>query len=562
MSITQASDSPLILQAKNKAKHLQSILRPRLPDVSHGECLNIISKLESERDWNTYLAKLKRTCADAGENIEADVFIRGTALSLIVKTASKYSLKVTVDPSKIENGISPLGNTPTRRLSMRIEPLNVQHGETYCEPSLDVTTNSLHFLNDWIYVDLNFIFPKEAFSVLTAIFAGNKACIDDEPCITRFESQREQCYMLTVKTNGVTDRADHGKNIVTDPLVLKVFQKGLDRLFAGYCRTAKAYSALYGKWGNKKLVTNFENALWRIHTDDPPYMATSNVFYSTVINGIQLNGYLTSAGPSIGAEDGEVALGVCSIVQLEDGEENKPGGYYIAKYGDKWQSKIYLKGFSESDIDRVTTKFGIPQGYNPERDTTFYHTPAFEQLCTWAGENPQFTKRASKSGNSYLPDWYEQVTTRPSVKKTRPTNQDFLKAIEKEPYLIDFGIHCSSHIDRKLTSKENKEIYLGQRDSFAHSGYREFSLCCEWLRDCQKRKTINTSFSSYGLKHMVEKWARKTGKDDYYVSNGAFIAAAIHMDFDWKPDFDSPNVRFNISGKSSPIMKLKEKVGA
>lgn len=59
---------------------------------------------------------------------------------------------------------------------------------------------------------------------------------------------------------------------------------------------------------------------------------------------------------------------------------------------------------------------------------------------------------------------------------------------------------------------------------------------------------------------MVEKWARTTGKDDYYVSNGAFIAAAIHMGFDWKPDFDSPNVRFNISGKSSPIMELKGKV--
>lgn len=555
MSISTKSESPLIAVAKNKAKHLQSLLKHQHPDISYGECLNIISKLERERDWNTYLAKLKKTCSAVVDNIDADVFILDTALPLIVKTASKYSLKVIVEPSQIENGISRLGETPTRRLPMRIEPLNAQYGETCCEPSLDVTMKSLHLLSDFIYVGLNFIFPEEAFSVLAAIFSGNKACIDDEPCITRFESQREQCYMFTVKTSGVTDNADHDKNIVTDPLVLKVFQKGLDRLFAGYGRAAKAYSALYGRWGNKKLVTNFENALWRMQTDTPPYMAASNLFYSTVIAGLQLNGSLTTIGPCICAEDGEVALGVCSIVHLEDGEEHKPGGYYIAKYGDKWQAKIYLKGFSESDVDSVTAKFGVPRGV-PERDTTFYHTLAFDHLCTWARINPQFTKRASRSGSGYLPGWYEQVMAR-LVMKVGPTNQDFLKALEKEPYLIDFGIRCSFHIDRKRTAEENHAIFQGQKESFADSGYREFNVCCEWLQGCATRKTINTSFSSYRLKHLVEAWAKKAGRDDYYVSNGAFIAAAIHMGFDWKPDFDSPNVRFNISGKSPAIIALK-----
>lgn len=144
-----------------------------------------------------------------------------------------------------------------------------------------------------------------------------------------------------------------------------------------------------------------------------------------------------------------------------------------------------------------------------------------------------------------------------SGKITSPTNQDFLEAIEKEPYLIDFGIRCSFHLDRKRTAEENRAIFQGQRESFADSGYREFSVCCEWLQGCTTRKTINTSFSSYRLKHMVEAWAKKIGLDDNYVSNGAFIAAAIHMGFDWKPDFDSPNVRFNISGKSPAIIALK-----
>jgi hypothetical protein len=142
------------------------------------------------------------------------------------------------------------------------------------------------------------------------------------------------------------------------------------------------------------------------------------------------------------------------------------------------------------------------------------------------------------------------------------TEQDFLNAIEKEPYLIDFGIRCSFHIDKKKTAEENKAIFHSQRDSFAHSGYREFSLCYEWLQGCKQMKTINTSFSSYRLKHMVEAWAKKTGRNDYYVSNGAFIAAAIHWGFDWKPDFDSPNVRFNISGKSPAIIALTGTVTA
>jgi len=35
------------------------------------------------------------------------------------------------------------------------------------------------------------------------------------------------------------------------------------------------------------------------------------------------------------------------------------------------------------------------------------------------------------------------------------SEQDFFKALEKEPYLIDFGIRCSQHIDRKKPKEEN-----------------------------------------------------------------------------------------------------------
>ncbi len=551
------SDSPLIVEAKKKAKHLQSILQPQLPDISLGECLNFLSRLERERDWNTYRAKLKKNILDDDHNAEVDGYIKRTALPLIVSTAARHNLQVIADPSRIENGKAMRGHLAPRRLPLRIEPRGQQTGDTYCESFLDVSMTSLRIECDPLSISLNFVFPKEAFSVVAQLLSGDKVFGDAEPQVLRFESQQTQYYMLTVNTSGISDTADHGLSILTDPVTQRVLQKELDRFFTGYGRAVKTFAALQGRWGNKRLVTDFENSLWKLNNDAPAYMAASNKFYSTTIAGLQLNGILTSEGPHIAGEEGSVAIGVCSIIQLDDGEEGKPAGYYIAKYGDKWQTKIRLTGFTESEVVRVTGAFGIPQGRFPEQDTAFYQTPAFEGLCTWSGEHPQFTKRVGRNGGRYLPGWYDQVVKKKAAEWVQPTEQDFLNAIEKEPYLIDSGIRCSYHIDRKKTAAENKAIYHDQRDSFAHSGYREFSLCCEWLQGCKPRKTINTSISSYRLKHMVEAWARKIDRDDSYVSNGAFIAAAIHMGFDWKPDFDSPNVRFNISGKSPAIVALE-----
>jgi glyoxalase superfamily protein len=562
MSISPVSDSPLIVQAKKKAKHLQSILKPKLPEISHGECLNIISRLERERDWNSYLARLKQTGSSGGHGEEVDSYIRKTALPLIVSIATRHNMKVIADPSQLEDGEAKQGWPTPRRISMRIEPQDQQHGDTYCEPFLDVTMTSLRFWSDWINLSLNFIFPKEAFSVVAQLLSGDKVSDDAEPRITRFETQQEQCYMLTVNTSGVSDSVDHGQSILTDSKMLMVLQKGFDRFFAGYGRAVKAYSALQGRWGNKRLVTDFENALWKMNRDDPPYMAVSNRFYSSTIAGLQFHGALGSAGPYIVGADGSIAIGVCSIIYLEDGEEGKPEGNYIAKYSKSSEAEIHLNGFSDSDIDRLTAEFGIPRGHYSDDQTAFYKTPAFNALCAWTEKNPKYAKRVGRNDGRYLPDWYEQVMARKIGEMIKPTEQDFLSAIEKEPYLIDFGIRCNFHIDRKKTAEENKAIFHSQRDSFARSGYREFCLCCEWLKGCTQRKTINTSLFSYRLKHMVEAWAKKTGRDDYYVSNGAFIAAAIHMGFEWKPDFDSPNVRFNISGKSPAITALERAVTA
>ena len=62
--------------------------------------------------------------------------------------------------------------------------------------------------------------------------------------------------------------------------------------------------------------------------------------------------------------------------------------------------------------------------------------------------------------------------------------------------------------------------------------------CADWIRaNTKARKTINRNRSSYGLKHSVE---RATGT---YVTNGAFIAAAIGLGFSFKTR--GPNAYFN-----------------
>ena len=69
------------------------------------------------------------------------------------------------------------------------------------------------------------------------------------------------------------------------------------------------------------------------------------------------------------------------------------------------------------------------------------------------------------------------------------------------------------------------------------------NLCAEWLLKhdgLDRRKTINTASSSYGLKHVVE---RVMGQ---YVANGEFICAALVLGYKMKKLKDNPNAYFNI----------------
>jgi hypothetical protein len=51
-----------------------------------------------------------------------------------------------------------------------------------------------------------------------------------------------------------------------------------------------------------------------------------------------------------------------------------------------------------------------------------------------------------------------------------------------------------------------------------------FEAGIAWLRLVPRRVKVNPDFSSYGIKDAAERWSGT------YISNGTFIAAALHLD--------------------------------
>jgi hypothetical protein len=77
---------------------------------------------------------------------------------------------------------------------------------------------------------------------------------------------------------------------------------------------------------------------------------------------------------------------------------------------------------------------------------------------------------------------------------------------------------------------------------------KEVDIARKWIRaHATPRKRIERKISSYGLKHHVEDWTAANG-ERAYVSNGAFIAAAVLEGYRYvQAGEGSPNAFFNMS---------------
>lgn len=100
-----------------------------------------------------------------------------------------------------------------------------------------------------------------------------------------------------------------------------------------------------------------------------------------------------------------------------------------------------------------------------------------------------------------------------------------------------------------MRSRHNGTLFPTSRPAMLDgSAVAEFQRAVEWLGTVRQTSRINSKRVSYGYKHEVERYhaAHYPGQLEY-VSNGMFIAAALHMRFRIKrDDWDSPNVFLNL----------------
>jgi len=78
---------------------------------------------------------------------------------------------------------------------------------------------------------------------------------------------------------------------------------------------------------------------------------------------------------------------------------------------------------------------------------------------------------------------------------------------------------------------------------------KQFERALEFLQQCVHGKSVWKGATSYTWKHLAERLRNDSG---YNISNGIFIAAAIHLGFTIKRIPNSPNCFLNISKESIP----------
>ncbi len=106
------------------------------------------------------------------------------------------------------------------------------------------------------------------------------------------------------------------------------------------------------------------------------------------------------------------------------------------------------------------------------------------------------------------------------------------------PEITDFGLYVKTE-DNDLDDDPAKKRKPSKES---------VDECRRWIRKwIDKRKSINTKHWSYHLKGLVEDYRLEDTYEDY-ISNGAFIQAAVDEGYDLQPcGPDSHNAYFNMS---------------
>lgn len=113
-------------------------------------------------------------------------------------------------------------------------------------------------------------------------------------------------------------------------------------------------------------------------------------FHHAIIGGLAFEGLVSAEGPSIACQPsrdplsgGGVALVVSGLRRFAPeriGRAPQPDGWWIVKYRD--EERVFLPGFTPSDIERLTAEFGLVAVSAPEwcRAGPFLRSRAWSSL--------------------------------------------------------------------------------------------------------------------------------------------------------------------------------------
>jgi len=130
--------------------------------------------------------------------------------------------------------------------------------------------------------------------------------------------------------------------------------------------------------------------------------------------------------------------------------------------------------------------------------------------------------------------------------KFEPARASLKSILEREPALTRAGFGVPNDRNKSLAERR-AEREQSRAELLKPHGVEEFLLAREFLSYFPVRRTINLRAFSYGLKHRAEGFHRDHGIEGAYVSNGALIAAAIGLGFNYR--VDGPNAYFNMGAK-------------
>lgn len=135
--------------------------------------------------------------------------------------------------------------------------------------------------------------------------------------------------------------------------------------------------------------------------------------------------------------------------------------------------------------------------------------------------------RMAVTGETYMQARQHVV----AVVKPEPIAARIGRLLEAHPDLGYFGYLCRG---------DDREKFAEARPWLTSVGAREVETCLEYLALVGKNQTARRGVGSYHLKHRVESWLIQSGRGGY-VSNGAFIVAALLADVPLRRDAGTPN---------------------